>query len=167
MHVARHVAIATVIGFMAVLLSGPILGVLGILLPFALIGALLYVPYRMFVGRQPVGVQAAGAAGAGFFRFLVSIPFLIVMGIFRAIAFVFGVVWGAFTFVLGIVLPTVAGGILGGILGTIGGIEHQDAQFRVPAAILLGASIGLVAGLWPKAKPKQVVIVHKTDLQHA
>jgi hypothetical protein len=70
-------------------------------------------------------------------------------------------VWGGIRFVSGIALPMLAGGFLGALLGAIGGVQHNDADFRVPAGALIGAGVGLFAVLI-RSKPTKPVTVGPT-----
>ena len=45
----RKAAVITLIGFMVVMLGGPAIALVGTLLPFALVGLLVYVPFRLIV----------------------------------------------------------------------------------------------------------------------
>ena len=40
----------------------------------------------------------------------------------------------------------------------IGGVNHQDAEFRIPAAALIGASIGVLYGVFKTSAVKEVIV---------
>src|SRR5207253_2204377 len=79
---------------------------------------------------------------------ILSIPLRIIAFLVLAIVGLLRLVGGVLGVALRIILPTVAGAILFGILGVIGGMNHHDADFRVPAAVLIGAGIGALYGLF-------------------
>src|SRR5262249_59075186 len=89
------------------------------------------------------GVAATGKKTAGY---VFAIPLWILARVFGAVRWVFATIFGTVGFVLGLIFPVVAGAIGGGILGAIGGMEHQDAEFRIPAGIIIGGLVGLLAG---------------------
>jgi hypothetical protein len=53
-----------------------------------------------------------------------------------------------------------AGGVIaGGLLGMVGGMEHNDADMRIPAGMLIGGAVGTVAAIMharPKRQPAQI-----------
>jgi hypothetical protein len=61
---------------------------------------------------------------------------------------------------LRMLFPAVAGALIFALLGVIGGVTHQDAEFRIPAAALIGAGIGALYGAL-RTKPAPRVIVLK------
>src|SRR5438105_3183038 len=59
----RKIALITLAGFLVVMLAGPVLTLLGMMLPFALAGLLVYVPYRAIrLGREGGWAAVRGAA---------------------------------------------------------------------------------------------------------
>ena len=58
----------------------------------------------------------------------------------------------------------ISGAILFAILGVIGGINHQDAEFRVPAAILIGAGIGALYGAFRTRSVQKVVVLRPASV---
>jgi hypothetical protein len=155
--VFRKIVGITLIGFLVVVLIGPILTVLGVLLPFALVGLLVYVPYRLFLAGKHGGWPAVRAAGQKTMRTAVVFP-LWLGGKFAAlISFVLRTVFRLIGTLFGLVFAVGTGAVLGATLGAIGGMQFHDAEYRVPAGALIGASVGLVAVLW-RSKPSRVVI---------
>ncbi len=150
----RQIVLITVIGFLVVVLAGPVLTVVGVLLPFALVGLLVWIPIRLFmVGRQG-GMAAVGSTVGTTARKILAVPGWLITRFGRAVKFVFGTALALVGLVVGIVFPVLVGGVLGGTLGVIGGLEHHDALVRVPAAVAIGAGIGLLTALWPATKPR-------------
>ena len=157
-HIVRKVALMTLIGFLAVILSGPIIAVLGVLLPFAVVGFLVWVPFRLLVVAKHGGWPAVRDTTRKAIRGVLAIPLWIATHVGSALKFVLGTVFGLIGFLGGIILPTLAGGFLGAVLGAVGGMQHHDADFRIPAGAAIGASIGLLAGAWRSKPAKRVVI---------
>ena len=60
--------------------------------------------------------------------------------------------------IFGLAFAVGTGAIIGGILGMIGGMQFNDAEVRVPAGALIGASVGLIA-LLVRSKPATRVVV--------
>ena len=160
--VARKVAIITLIGFLAVVLAGPIIAAAAALLPFAIVGALIFLFVKaLILGPYVVG-KIIGETFRGILFVVIGIPARILGKAGKAVGFVFGTAWSALAFAFSIAFPAIMGGIIGTLLGVIGGIEHSDADVRIPAGLLIGAAIGAVAGLLlrEKSHPRQPVLGH-------
>jgi hypothetical protein len=160
--ILRKVAIMTLIGFLAVILSGPIIAAAAALLPFAIVGALIYVFIKaLILGPYLVG-KIIGETFRGILFVLIGIPARILGKAGKTFGLVFTAAWSVLAFALSIAFPALMGGIVGAILGMIGGIEHSDADMRVPAGLLIGAAIGAVAGflLREKSQSRHPVFGH-------
>ena len=157
---ARKAAIITLIGFLAVTLAGPVLTLVGVLLPFALVGLLVWLPVQGFLIWRQGGAGAVGAAVKRVAGGVLAAPVWILGRVFGAVRWVLGTVFGTIGFVLGLIFPVLAGLIGGGILGAIGGMEHQDAEWRIPAGIVIGGIVGLLAGsLRTRSRRVKTVVV--------
>lgn len=167
--IIRKVALFSLVGFLAIFLIGPVLTLLGVLLPFAVVGFLVWLPFRLVVQRKQINWSGLPEKAGQIVRTVITLPFRIgakVLSIpVRIIAYLAAAVIGLLRLAGGligvalrIVLPTVAGAILFAILGAIGGMNHQDVEFRLPAAALIGATIGALYGLF-NFRPAQKVIV--------
>jgi hypothetical protein len=144
--ILRKIFIFTLVGFLVVVLSGPFLTLLGVLLPFALVGFLVWIPLQGIRLWRQGGWQSVRRAGGQAVRTVLAVPLWLIS---RAVGGAYWLVSSVFSllgFVLGIVFPTLAGAFLGAVLGLIGGIEHQDLDVRIPAGALIGAGIGFLAG---------------------
>jgi hypothetical protein len=160
--ILRKVAIMTLIGFLAVILSGPIIAAAAALLPFAIVGALIYVFIKaLIMGPYLVG-KIIGETFRGILFILIGIPARILGKAGKGFGFLLTAAWSVLAFALSIAFPALMGGIVGAILGVIGGIEHSDADMRVPAGLLIGAAIGAVAGflLREKSQARHPVFGH-------
>jgi hypothetical protein len=147
-HIVRKVALWTLIGFGVLVLSGPILSLLGVLLPFALVGGLVW----LVVKGVMAGPQAVGHAIGATFRAIGAGPRWVGGKALSGVRFVGRNTWRLAGFTGRLLLPLIAGGLVFGVLGAVGGAEHHDAESRVPMAILIGAGVGLLAHLmWPKS----------------
>jgi hypothetical protein len=164
--VVRKVAGITLLGFLVVILIGPILTVLGVVLPFALVGLLVYIPYRMLVAGKQGGWPAVRETGRKALRTAAAFP--IWLGE-RMVAFSSFVVRTAFRLVgtmVGLVFAVGAGAAIGATLGLIGGMEYHDAEMRVPAGALIGASVGFIVMVM-RSKPSRVKLVRPAaNAQH-
>jgi hypothetical protein len=149
--IVRKAALITLIGFGVVVLSGPAIAVVGALLPFAVVGGLVWLVIQTAIrGPRVVGNMVRNGA-----RVIFALPLWVAGRAWGGIKWVGSTALGLTGLALAIVLPTVAGAVLGGVLGVIGGMEHQDIEGRVPAGIAIGAGIGVVAGImrrWPTQK---------------
>jgi hypothetical protein len=155
----RKVALLTLLGFLAVFLIGPVLTVLGVMLPFALVGLLVWLPFRLFVQRREINWSGLPEKAGQMLRTVLAIPVRIVGFVLSAIAALLRLVGSVIGLGLRILLPAVAGALLFGVLGAIGGATHQDAEFRIPAAVLIGAGIGALYGAFRTKKVERVIVL--------
>jgi hypothetical protein len=153
----RKAAIMTAIGFLVIVLAGPIIGLIGTLLPFLIVGFLVWLVVRMvilgpivvgrFIGRTVRGIVSLILAGPRWvFRRVRGGVRLVGSGVGRVSGFARGIFW-----------ETLCGGAVGAMLGMIGGMNHQDAEFRVPIGAAIGASIGLLAAATRSRAPREQV----------
>jgi hypothetical protein len=156
--VLRKVLFLALFGFLAVMLAGPvlalvsifislILSVVAVVLPFALIGLLLWLPFQALVLGRKIDWHKIGRAGGVFFRGAFGALGGVVRGGFRILGAVGSKLKAVALFVSRIVLDLVGGALAGGVLGVIGGKIHGDVEGRVPIAMLIGAGVGLVVAL--------------------
>jgi hypothetical protein len=173
-HLLRKIALLTLLGFLVIFLAGPIFAVIFTILPFALIGFLVWAPFQMFVFRKEIHWPAfdrAGervrravlavprglaAAGKQVVRTVFAVPLWIGRQIFRGVWFVLRTVFAVIGFILRLLMPTLAGAVLGAMLGVMGGLLHDtmdvEMGFRVVEGAFIGATVGLLAAIaWPRA----------------
>ena len=159
-NVLRKIALFTLIGFLVIVLAGPMLTLIGMLIPFALVGFLVWLPFHFLkIGRVGGWAAVRDTAKKGLLK-IAAVP------VWLASHIVYGALWllrtafGLVRFILGIVLPVLGGAFVGALLGLMGGIEYHDADVRIPAGALLGAAIGLLAGiLRTRSKPVKPVVI--------
>ena len=168
--VLRKVALLTLVGFLVVLLIGPVLTLLGVILPFALVGLLVWLPFRVFVQGKEINwsglPEAAGRAVRTILNtpvrigaLLLAIPFRVARLLLSAVVGLLRLLFGVIGFGLRIIFPAVAGAVIFAVLGAIGGVNHQDAEFRIPAAALIGAGIGVLYGVFKTRAVKEVIVL--------
>jgi len=167
--IIRKVALFTVVGVLVVFLIGPVLTLLGVILPFALVGFFVWLPFRVLVQKKEINWSGLPEKAGQIVRTIVSLPIRIVATILsiplRIVAYIASaiigllrLIGGLLGFALRMIIPIVGGAFLFALLGAIGGLTHQDAEFRVPAAALIGAGIGALYGVF-RTRPVQKVIV--------
>lgn len=148
-------------GFLAVVLAGPVialmfvvLSLLLVMVPFALVGMLLWLPFQAAVLGWRIDWDRVGAAmkavAGGLYQAAAAV--LSVAG--RALAWVGRSLWLITHFVFLVLLDVIVGAATGGMLGVIGGQMHGDTEGRVPLAMLIGAGVGLIVGLLRSRGPK-------------
>jgi hypothetical protein len=158
-NVFRKLTLITLVGFLVVVLSGPALTLLGVLLPFALVGLLVWIPFRALMLARQGGWSAVRAGARTALRRVFTVPLWILSRVAGGLGWIIRFAFGIVGFVLGLLLPTIAGAILGAVLGIIGGMEHQDAEVRVPAGAAIGATIGLLAGATRSRQPRRIKVI--------
>lgn len=167
--VLRKIFLLTVMGFAVVLLSGPVLAILSVLLSFgaviagfALVGFLVWLPFRMIAVGPDRALANAREMGAGLARDAGQV----VRGGVRAVSWplravratLFGlltVAWfgvrATFTtarFAAGLAFLAAMGAALGAILGASVGItQGHDVGAAVAVNTIAGAAIAAAAGI--------------------
>jgi hypothetical protein len=149
----RKIAMMTLIGFGVLVLSGPAIAVIATLLPFAIVGGLVW----LLVQAILLGPRVVGGMIRGVFRVVLGGPLWLLGRGWAGVKWVGGTALSLAGTMIGMLVPTVAGAFLGGVLGLVGGMEHNDADFRIPAGMMIGAGIGAVAGVL-RGRPRQKVL---------
>src|SRR5437660_7669120 len=72
--IVRKIALFTVVGFLAVFLIGPVLTLVGVILPFALVGFLIWLPFRLLVQRREIHWRGLPEQAGRTLRTILSIP---------------------------------------------------------------------------------------------
>jgi hypothetical protein len=138
--VIRQLAILTLVGFLVVTLSGPALALLGVLLPFALVGAGVWLLVKVITAGPRVAFGLAGALIRGTVQAILFIP----RHLFAAASTVLSKTGSGARVVAGALAPLAIGAIIGGGLGFVGGAEHHDQEIRIPLGLAMGAGVGLL-----------------------
>lgn len=154
--VVRQLAIITLVGFLVVTLSGPVLALAGVLLPFALVGGVVWVLFKAITLGPKVALGMAGSLIRGTFNVVAFIPRQLI----GAVGFVLTKAGSAVRVVGGAMAPLVLGALVGGILGAVGGSQHNDPEIRIPVGLALGAGVGLlIAATRTRPAREQVLTV--------
>jgi hypothetical protein len=162
--IVRKVGLLTLLGFLIVFLIGPVLTVVGIVLPFALVGFLVWLPFRLLVQRKEINWSGLPRRAGQAIRTVLSIPLRVGGFIISAVIGLLRLVGGALGLALRITIPALAGAVLFALLGAIGGVTHQDAEFRIPAAVLIGAGIGALYGVFRTKEVEKVIVVRPASV---
>ncbi|HLJ91790.1 MAG TPA: hypothetical protein VKU02_01225 [Gemmataceae bacterium] len=168
--IIRKVALFTLVGFLVVFLIGPALTVVGVILPFALVGFLVWLPFRVLVQRREINWTGLPEKAGRLVRTVLTLPFRVGAAILSIPLRILGLlltgvvgllrlVGGALGFALRITIPALAGAVVFALLGAIGGMTHHDAEFRVPAAALIGAAIGALYGAFRTKTVEKVIVL--------
>src|SRR5581483_11290305 len=73
--ILRKIVLFTILGFLAIILIGPVLTVLGVILPFALVGFLMWLPFRLLVQRKEINWSGLPERAGHAARTLITLPF--------------------------------------------------------------------------------------------
>lgn len=168
-HVVRKILLLSMIGFLVVMLSGPILAVLsvvlslgGVLAGFALVGFLVWLPVRMVLVGREQALANARDLGAGLVRDaghvcrrgagVISWPLRLARGaalaLLGAVWFLFRAVFTTARFAVGLAFLTAVGAGLGAVLGVgVGIAQGHNIGGAVLANTLAGAAIAAAVAL--------------------
>ena len=155
--VIRQLAILTLVGFLVVTLSGPALALLGVMLPFAVVGGGVWLAFKVLTVGPRVAFGLAGALIRGTVNVVLFIP----RQLFSAAGVVLTKTGSATRILAGVLAPLVIGAVAGGALGFVGGAEHHDQEVRIPLGLALGAGVGLLYAV-TRSRPAQekILTVH-------
>jgi len=179
--VLRKVLFLTMFGFLALILAGPVIAVfsvilslilsmIAVMLPFFLFGLILWLPFQAFVLGQKVEWDKIGASGKALFGGLAGVfgrtfrgGVYAVRGVGRGVGavarFASRAVVGTVRVVGSVFLAAVLGALAGGVLGVLGGMMHNDPDYRTPVGLAVGAGVGVIFGLARLTGRKQKVIL--------
>jgi hypothetical protein len=130
----------------------------------------VWLPYRIFVQKKQVNwsglpkkagqvVRTALMVPVRIGATVLAIPVRLVAYVAAAAIGLLRLVGGVLGFALRIIIPAVAGALIFAVLGAIGGASHQDAEFRVPAAALIGAGIGVLYGVFGTRTVQKTIVL--------
>src|SRR5439155_22842162 len=98
--IARKAALITLIGFLAVMLAGPVLSLVGVLLPFSAVGLLVWIPFRLFMIGREGGWTAVRQSTGRVLRTVLAVPGRIISRLARGVIWVLALIFGIVGFVL-------------------------------------------------------------------
>lgn len=164
----RKIVFLTVMGFGVVLLSGPILAILSVMLSlgfvalgFAVVGFMVWIPFRMMVVGHEGALQEVHELGRGVGRglggagrvtgrvltFPARVLTAVVMGIFFVLGWMIRKTWLTTRVLLEIGLVAAAG-VAGGIAVGVAGVgPAHDPELAIPMNAVLGGIIGALVGI--------------------
>jgi hypothetical protein len=157
----RKIAVMALIGFLVLTLGGPALALLGVLLPFILVGFLVWFVVRAAILGPLVVGRLIGRTVRRVAYTVIAVPLWLGRQVGSGLRLTGRMVAGAAS----ILIPTAAGAVAGAALGALGGMQFHDADVRVPAGALIGASIGLVAVLWRSKPATQVAMPARQTME--
>lgn len=162
--IVRKVALLTLVGFLVVFLIGPVLTLIGVVLPFALVGLLVWLPFRVLIQKRQINWTGLPEKAGRAVRTVLLIPFRLVAFVLSAVLGLLRLVGGVLGFALRILIPAIAGAMLFALLGAIGGVTHADAEFRIPAAALIGAALGALYGAFRTKEVQKVIVLQPASV---
>lgn len=177
--VLRKVALLALIGFGAITLSGPLLALLSILLSFgvvlagfALVGFLIWLPFRLLVAGQRValdnardlahGMAQVGARAGSIAWHVVSFPPRLALATLGGL---YRLTRSTMRLGLELGLPAVAGVLVGLLAGWLGSAPGHDMEVAIATNAVAGGALGLLTGVVlavrdrraPAVQPQQVI----------
>ena len=180
--VIRKVGLLALIGFGAVVMSGPILALLSValsfalvLLPFVAVGLLVWLPFRFLWRGKEAAIQdvhefrqnvgtAAGGVGRAIGRTITFLPRM--AG--RLVAFVFSLAWGILRLALSttrVVIEMTMVTVTGALIGVVAGIlTGQDLAVAIPTNAVAGGLIGAGAGLVMLIREKRTAVARRPQV---
>jgi len=157
--VVRKLVLLTMLGFLVVVLGPVIVTALSVVVPFALIGFLVWGGFQLVCHGRQVAWQHTREFGSGLvavLRRLVAAPGRVFAAGKKGGLFAWRKAHALGRSVGGILVQTLGGALVGGLLGVLGGLHYHDAVVRVPIGILGGALLGLGARVLLRGPAKPV-----------
>jgi hypothetical protein len=155
----RKLVFLTFLGFAVMVLFGPIVAIASVILPFALVGFLVWIPFQLFALRRPVdwdriGVRARALGqdlancGRGCTR-VAAWPARLASGIVAAVvgtlAFLVRTAFSTVRILIQVALMLATGAAIGAVWGVISssGVDHDRAPVIALNAIVGGVLAAL------------------------
>jgi hypothetical protein len=167
-NVLRQIVYLALIGFAAVTLLGPILAVLGALLSlgvvvlgFAILGFLIWLPFRALVAGQRVAVEnfhdlrrdlsvLVGRVLRGIVQVLTFVPRLalrILVGLIRLAFALLRLTFSGLRFFLEVGVLAATGALVGVVMGFLGGGQGHDLDVAIASNAIMGGALGSLAAI--------------------
>lgn len=164
--VLRKVLFLALFGFLAVILAGPVIAVCSVLLsvlltaglvllPFVLIGFVVWLPFQALVLGRRIEWRRVGASVQALYTGLFSVVGGVFGSGFRLVKGVARRIGTAVLFLMSVALDVLGGALVGAVLGALGGLWHDDAPGRIPMGALVGAAVGFIVALTRSREPKK------------
>jgi hypothetical protein len=180
--VMRKIAVLALVGFGAIVLSGPILAILSIVLSlgtvvlgFALVGFMIWLPFRILVAGQQVALQNVHALGHGLARaggqvfWLASLPFRwaarLSAGVLFLLLALLRLAFSTTRFVLEVSIVAGVGALVGALIGLVFDSASPDLGLVIATNALAGSVIGALVAIvmtWQERRPAIVRPQHVT-----
>jgi hypothetical protein len=163
--VFHRIGFLAMLGFLSLLLIGPFLALVSVclslivvgfalLIPFAMIGLLVWVPFHTLCRGQRIPWEKVRETTKGLVHALIVVPFTVGVH-FCSGTLRFGQATADKVYrVAGIALEMLSGALLGALLMAIAAHDAPDAAFQIVMAALIGAVIGALVGTG-QAKPEK------------
>jgi hypothetical protein len=155
--VLRKLTFLSVLGFLAMVLLGPVLAILGVMLSFAVLGLVVWVPIRVLMFGRPLewdrwgqtGKKYCGAVFRGCNR--ISSQFHSGGGVVLEKASAAGRFLGT------ILRETACGALVGAMLGLLQGAQGSFQPRTVGLGVLIGAGVGAFVALTSRTAVRETV----------
>jgi hypothetical protein len=170
--VIRKLVLFSLIGFVVVMVSGPVLALLSVVIPFALVGFLVWGAFALvFQGKRldwrEVGANVHRVAEAGLR--LVAVPLRAVGGVLGGgllvLAFLWRRFWGTVWFAVEIALLAATGVGVGALIGFINRAQQPSVEVSVVGNAIIGGALAAVAGVVMSVWEKRGA-VHRSRAAH-
>jgi hypothetical protein len=152
--VIRKLALFSLIGFGVIMLSGPILAILSVVIPFALVGFLVWGLFALVFHGKRLDWREAGAhvrqiGGAGLR--LAALPLRALSGILGGVLmvawFVWRKFWGTVWFAVELALLAATGVGVGALVGFINRAQQPTVEVSVIGNAIIGGVLATAAGI--------------------
>ncbi|HEV3082781.1 MAG TPA: hypothetical protein VGY66_23555 [Gemmataceae bacterium] len=168
LRVLRKIAFFALVGFAVIFLTGPVVAMLSFiisaglfvlffLLPFALLGLMVWLPIRLIFGKGRNARRDLWRTGRFVGRAAVVMPA-------RACGHVYTRTLGLgerlhqlTCFIGTIFVETISGALVGALLGAIAGFQTQAWHIAIPAGAVIGTGLGVIVGASRIRRPTETL----------
>ena len=164
----RKIGFFALVGFAVIFLTGPVVAVLSFiisaslfvfffLLPFAVLGLMVWLPIRLVFGKAQAARRDLWRTGQFVGRAAIAVPA-------RTCGHLCSRARGAgermrqlTSFIGTIFVETVSGALVGALLGSIAGFQTQAWHIAVPAGAVIGTGLGVIVGASRIRRPAEAL----------